>query len=96
MQSFEEFIAENRGKVFRYWEYKKPGISYDFGYGEQKGPYVNEECYYAYIVSCVQLPDGDILLGFDEDPKAENRYIEYRKLSEIELAFASRDQDDGE
>lgn len=51
------------------------------------------------IKECVELPDGDVLLGLQfildlEDLSNEDPIINYRKLSQIELLYDPADKDE--
>lgn len=84
-------------RVFRYWTYKRMFTPY-----EQQRAFMDESqyedthCRLGIIKECVVLPNNDILIGFlnvndDDDPELPP-YIDYRKLSEISLAFSAADQ----
>lgn len=96
MTDFETWLSDNQDRVFRYWVYKRM-----FTPEEQASQYIDQsiyedpECEHGRIAEAVELPDGDILLGFcgvdmPEDSSAFG-YIDYHKLSEISLAYAPRD-----
>ena len=81
-------------RVFRYWVYKRM-----FTPLEQEQKYMDQcefedsYCKEGIIRECVELPDGDFLLGFQNVPDDDDYnddvelYIEYYKLSEIRLAY---------
>ena len=86
------WLQDTEVRVLRYWVYKRV-----FTPLEQEKKYVDQSeyedsyCKKGIIRECVQLPDGDLLIGFQN-------YIEYYKLSEIRLAYnpedMARDEDD--
>ena len=53
--------------------------------------YENDVAYFVYIRAVIDLPDGDLLLAV-EDADHKN-YIDYYKLSEIDLAKVSTDME---
>ena len=85
-----EFFENHRNDVFRYWIRRRMWTPYEM---EQKDPYQaeygDEECSFGYIVEAVDL-GYDWLIGISESQDAT--YIEYFKLSGIELAFSDSDQ----
>lgn len=94
MTDFETWLLDNSDRIYRYWVYKRM-----FTPHEQEMKYVDQSCFEdvtaneGYIREAIELPDGDILLGF-ELPDMETQYIEYYKLSEINLAWSKRGQDE--
>lgn len=100
MIDFETWLHDYGDRVYRYWVYKRM-----FTPCEQEAKYSDQCCYedeicqYGIIKEAVELPDGDILLGFvdpdDEGTRVEG-YITYQKLSEISLAFCPLDMEDGD
>lgn len=97
------YLHDTDGRVFMYWVYKRM-----FTPLEQEKKYIDEsqfedaEANRGVITECVELPDGDLLLGFqnvDEDGEPTTgifRMIGYYKLSEIRLAYIPprADEDD--
>lgn len=93
------FLHDVDNRVFRYWIYKRV-----FAPLKQEKKYVYQSDYEdafaakGIIRECVQLPDGDLLLGFehvyddcgDSDLPA---IIEYCKLSEIRLQYYAFDNE---
>lgn len=103
MTDFETWVLDNSDRVYRYWVYKRM-----FTPHEQDAKYIDQSCYedetceYGIIKEAVELPDGDILLGFIDPNDAGTRvegYITYYKLSEIALVWSPTDtcweDDDG-
>ena len=84
-------------RVFRYWTYRRMFTPY-----EQKNAFMDESwyesptCSLGIIKECVVLPNNDILIGFlsvnDDDDLDLPPYIDYRRLSEISLAYSAMDQ----
>lgn len=97
---WKTWIKDNSdNKIFRMWEYRRPN---DWTPYEQERKfsdqcrYVDYHCNYIIIKESIELPDGDILLGFyytDELPFENFDYksILYKKLSEIELQYYIND-----
>lgn len=95
MTDFETWVMDNSDRIYRYWIYKRM-----FTPEEMDKKYIDQSCYectecsYGIIKEAIELPDGDILLGFidpaDEDTKIEG-YINYYKLSQIDLVFDPTD-----
>ena len=98
------WLQDTEVRVLRYWVYKRV-----FTPLEQEKKYVDQSeyedsyCKKGVIRECVQLPDGDLLLGFqnyneDCDFYDLPQYMEYYKLSEIRLAYnpedMARDEDE--
>lgn len=95
MTDFETWLHDNGDRIYRYWIYKRMFTpeEMDKKWSDQSC-YENDECFYGIIREAIELPDGDILLGF-VDPEAvgtdvEN-YINYYKLSQIDLVFDPTD-----
>ena len=90
----QALIEEYKGKVFRYWKYKHPGLKYDFGDGENPGPYVDERCERGRLISAVTLPGYDMLLCFEEELSPGKMYRDFVKLSEVDIAYSDTDQEE--
>ena len=101
MTDFETLLLDNSGRIYRYWTYKRM-----FTPLEQDMKYIDQSCYeidtcsYGIIKEAVELPDGDILLGFI-DPYTEADSIaygdiDYHKLSEILLNHCPSDMEDND
>ena len=86
----KEFFEKHKNDIFRYWIRKRMWTPYEV---ELKDPYQaeygDEECSHGYIVEIVDL-GYDWLIGISESLDAT--YVEYFKLSDIELAFSDTDQ----
>ena len=89
--SLNEFFNQNYGRVFRYWKYKRPNIPY---YDNENSPYECEECDYGELVDVIVLPNNDVMLAFKTEMSDGKAYINYVKLSEIDMAYSDRDQED--
>ena len=96
-KSFGEFMADNQYCIYRYWIYRRGFTPY-----EQDNKFMDESmfedetCRVAYIKECIDLPDGDILLGLLDADLINNEgiiSIQYCKLSEIRLEFYEGDQE---
>jgi hypothetical protein len=88
----KEFFKKHQDHVLRYWERKRMWTPYDM---ECKDPeqleYGDVECNYGYMVEVYDI-GNDWLIGFSETREAT--YVEYHKLSDIELAYSDSDQED--
>ena len=99
-KSLHDFVRANCNRVFRYWIYRRSYTPY-----EQEHKFMDESiyedicCNTAYIKECIELPNGDFLLGFLDANRAEDgefNAIQYCKLSEIRLEYTNIDQEDYE
>lgn len=95
MTDFDTWMLDYSDRTYRYWVRKRM-----FTPLEQDQKYVDQSCYedpvcsYGCIVEAVELPDGDILLGFadqNNEGHTSEGYITYHKLSEIDLAYNPSD-----
>lgn len=97
-RQFSDFVHDNYDKIFRYWIYRRGFTPY-----EQNEMFADDSmfedsyCQTAYIRECIELPDGDILIGFLDAESAirpvPKTDIQYCKLSEIRLEFYEIDQE---
>ena len=99
---FKEWVnTYAKDRIFRMWILKRGFTPYE---QELKAIdetfYENPEAMFIMIREAVVLPDGDILLGIEsidgytkKELETEKKYIEYYKLSEIELAYSEKDED---
>ena len=98
-ESFGQFMRRHWNDLFRYWIYRRGFTPYEQDHKfSDESMYEDTLCNVAYIRECIQLSDGDILIGFlDEDATDTEKmsYIQYCKLSEIRLELYSGDQQDG-
>lgn len=87
------WLLDNSDRLYRYWIYKRMWTPYE---QEQKftdeSIYQDDECCFGRIVEAVELPDGDVLLGFADPDCSSFEYVSYYKLSDIEIAYCERDQ----
>lgn len=91
----ETWLLDNDGRVFRFLVYKKMYTPY-----EQERKFIDEsqfeDTHYrcAFIEEAIELANGEWLLGFREILDGEVcGFIEYYKLSDIQLACFDDDQD---
>lgn len=98
MTDFTTWMLDNDNRLYRYWVFKRM-----FTPDEQDGKYVDQSCfesdtcYLGYIVEAVELPDGDVLLGFEPSDLIGTQFegaIHYYKLSEIRLEYCPADEVD--
>ena len=98
MTDFTTWLLDNDGRIYRYWVYKRM-----FTPAEQEAKwsdqscFEDEECSLGRIVEAVELPDGDVLIGFESHDMVGGRYeghIDYYKLSQILLAYYPTDAEE--
>lgn len=99
MTDFETWLHDYGDRTYRYWIYKRM-----FTPQEQAEKwsdqciFEDEHCNYGIIKEAIELPDGDILLGFinpdTEEDSVAYGYIDYHKLSEIALAYYPLDMEE--
>ena len=84
-------VGEER--VFRMWIFKKMFTPYeqDEKFSDES-VYVDDTCKFVMIKELIELPDGDLLIGF-QDADSDNLYLEYYKLSEIRLDYCQSDKE---
>lgn len=102
MTDFETWLLDyGYDRIFRMLEYRRVG---DWTPHEMEKKYTDQsgfkDLHYQYIKikEVVELPDGDILLGLQfiydlSDLDDENSWINYRKLSQIELVYNPEDME---
>lgn len=103
MTDFETwFLDAGYDRIFRMLEYRRIG---DWTPYEKEQKFTDESQFkdnhyqFVKIKEVIELPDGDVLLGLAfvidwEDLENENLWINYRKLSQIELAYNPEDQNE--
>lgn len=94
---FTTWLLDNDDRIYCYWVYKRM-----FTPAEQAAKWSDQSCFednacsYGRIEEAVELPDGDVLIGF-RDPRdagtVADGYITYYKLSEIHLVYCPGDQE---
>lgn len=88
----ERFLEEYKGKIFRFWRYRRPGVKYE-DYGEEAdGPYITQRCDFGALQDVFTLPDNDMMVCLENDLGDGNKYREFYKLSEIDLVYSETDQ----
>lgn len=99
MTDFETWLHHiGYDRIFRMWKYKRMFTPYEQKEAfSDESIYEDDTCDYVKIREAIELPDGDILLGLQtiedsSDLEDENSYLTYCKLSQIELAYNSSDQ----
>ena len=96
-KTMKDFIEENKNTIFRYWIKKEKFTPYEkkMCY-EDESLYINEEAYHGYITECIDLNNGDYLLAIrsEDNMDSDNIYVEYYKLSSIDIAYADNDQEE--
>ena len=89
------FLASEE-RVFRMWVFKKMFTPYE---QDEKfldeSVYVDDTCKFVIIKEMIELPDGDLLIGFQDadDADSDNLYLKYYKLSEIRLDYCQSDKE---
>lgn len=100
---FETWLLDvGMNRTFSMLEYRRPG---DWTPLEASKKYIDQTHYRSdsykliRIKEAIKLPDGDILVGYIdvtddfEDFDESKAWIDYRKLSEIELAWNPEDDE---
>lgn len=92
--TFSEYLKSlPPNTIFRLWELKPMFTPYEQEIkSEFQSIYKDETCKKVYIRDAIELPDGDILMAV-QDCEIEQEYIEYFKLSQIDLARSERDKE---
>ena len=84
-------VGEDR--VFRLWVFKKMFTPYEqYEKFLDESIYVDDDCKFVMIKELIELPDGDLLIDFQE-ADSDNLYLEYYKLSEISLDYCQSDKE---
>lgn len=96
MTDFETWVLDHRERVYRYWVYKRmfTPLEMDEKYVDETC-YEDDECAFGMIYEAIELPDGDILIGFidpDDEGTTVEGMIEYYKLSELRFQCLPCDQ----
>ena len=86
------FKDKYENKIFRYWVYKKNTDTNTNG-NLILSPYESDLCFYGIIEEIFSLPNGDVLIAF-QDPDADFKCLNYYKLSEIRLQYNSNDNEE--
>ena len=99
--NFEEWFPEITGKVFRIRVFRRVG---DWTPYEMQNPSRSQSMYVegdlfilCLIEKAILLPDGDVLLAIrylDKDTREPEQYVEYNKLSNINLVQMDDDIQD--
>ena len=89
----DRFLEEYKGKVLRFWRYKRPGIKYDYCGEEANGQYISGTCNYGVLQDMYTLPDNDVMVCIENDLRNGDKYREFYKLSEIDFVYLDSDQD---
>lgn len=96
MTDFETWFHDHGDRIYRYWIYKRMFTpeEMDKKWTDQSC-YENVECFYGIIKEAIELPDGDILLGFvDPIDNPAEKTICYYKLSQIDLSYVPEDRNE--
>lgn len=98
MTDLETWLLDTgQERIFRLWKYKRMFTPY-----EQEKQFCDESQYessqasFIIIKEVIELPDKDVLIGYQElfqysDLEIDNPYIYYVKLSEIVLNYNPED-----
>lgn len=79
--------------IFRLWRLKHIFTPFEQDVkDEYQSIYEDEVCKKVHILDALDLPDGDMLLAV-HDIEHSDGYIEYFKLSNVELARTNKDND---
>ena len=90
---FDKWLEVHKDDCFRYWVHKIMFTPYEIEQKfEDESCFEDDTCSYGYIVDHVVLPDNDIMIGLSESK--DGKYISYYKLSAIDLALSSSDNEE--
>lgn len=97
MTDFETWLLDFGDRIYRYWVYKRMFTPYEIeNKFKDESVYEDDVCEFGRIKEAIELPDGDILLGFEdpEIPQDASYYnLKYHRLSEISLACYPSDME---
>lgn len=80
--------------IFRLWQLKRIFTPFEQDVkDEYQSIYEEEVCKKVHILDAIDLPDGDVLLAI-HDIELDDNYIQYYKLSNIDLARSDIDKED--
>lgn len=80
--------------IFRFWQLKRIFTPFEQDVkDEYQSIYEEEVCKKVHILDAIDLPDGDVLLAVHDIEQLPN-YIEYYKLSNVDLARSDLDKED--
>lgn len=104
MTDFETWLLDfGYDAIFRMLEYRRVG---DWTPREMENKYIDQSEFkssvyqFVMIKEAMELPDGDVLLGlvnieeWSDLEKIDDKWVNYRKLSQIELAYNPEDQNE--
>ena len=96
MTDFNTWLLDyGYNRIFRMWKYKRMFTPYQ----QQKAfsdesQYVDDVATFIKIKEAIELPDGDIMIGYVFCEPEISEYMEYVRLSEIDLAYSPSDEED--
>lgn len=93
--SFAEYLKSlPENTIFRLWQLKRMFTPFEQDIkDEYQSIYEEEVCKKVIILDAIDLPDGDVLLAVHDIEQCHN-YIEYYKLSNVDLARSNLDKED--
>ena len=90
---FEKWLEGHKDDCFRYWVHKMGFTPYETEQKFEDQSWLEDDtCSWGYIVDHVVLPDNDIMIGLSENK--DGTYINYYKLSAIDLALSKSDNEE--
>lgn len=79
--------------IFRLWQLKRIFTPFEQDIkDEYQSIYEEDICKKVHILDAIDLPDGDVLLAV-HDIELDDNYIQYYKLSSIDLAKSDIDKE---
>lgn len=88
-----EFLKKYKDKCIRYWIRRTNWTPYEMNLKDpDQSDLFNEEADFGYIIEAYNL-GYDWLVGISEDSNGSG-YISFYRLSELEMAYNERDQED--
>lgn len=93
--NFAEYLKSlPENTIFRLWQLKRIFTPFEQDVkDEYQSIYEEEVCKKVIILDAIDLPDGDVLLAVHDIEQYPN-YIEYYKLSNVDLARSDLDKED--
>lgn len=93
--NFAEYLKSlPENTIFRLWQLKRMFTPFEQdAKDEYQSIYEEEVCKKVHILDAIDLPDGDVLLAVHDIEQCHN-YIEYYKLSNVDLARSDLDKED--
>lgn len=96
MMDFDTWLLDKGyDRILRMWKYKRMFTPYEQKEAfSDESLYVSNEAMFIKIKEAVELPDGDIMIGYVICDPEPTDFIEYVRLSEIDLAYFPSDAEE--